>query len=306
MASRSGAVAPGSADPIARPGVSTTDLMLLGMSIIWGVNFSVVKYGTTQLAPLAFNGIRMTIAVLTLGALVWARGGLRLSWRDARSLLVLGLLGNGLYQILFIEGIARTRAGTVALILAAGPAFAALIGRVMGVERVSARGWGGIALSLAGIALVTAGTPESSSGSTTFMGNTLVLAGALCWATFSVLLKPYANRIGAVQLGSVTMLGGLLPLLVVASPSLAAVSWGAMPPGVWLALIYSGFGALAVAGLFWLRGVRVLGPTRTAMYVNLQPAMALLVAWWALNEVPTAAQWGGAGAIIAGVLLTRS
>lgn len=319
MLSRNGAVAPGSADPSATPvrslagpggpkhvAVSSTDMMLLGMSIIWGVNFSVVKYGTTQLAPLAFNGIRMTIAVLTLGVLVWARGGLRLSWSDARALFVLGLLGNGLYQILFIEGIARTRAGTVALILAAGPAFVALIGRIMGVERVSARGWSGIGLSLAGIALVTAGTPASSSGSTTILGNMLVLAGALCWAIFSVLLKPYANRIGAVQLGSITMLGGLLPLLVVASPSLASVSWGAMPAGLWLALVYSGFGALAVAGLFWLRGVRVLGPTRTAMYVNLQPVIALLVAWWALNEVPTAAQWGGTGAIIAGVLLTRS
>jgi drug/metabolite transporter (DMT)-like permease len=281
-------------------------MMLLGMSVIWGVNFSVVKYGTTQLAPLAFNGIRMTIAVLTLGVLVWARGGPRLSWRDARALFVLGLLGNGLYQILFIEGIARTRAGTVALILAAGPAFVALIGRILGVERVSARGWFGIGLSLAGIALVTAGTPASSSGSTTFLGNMLVLAGALCWAIFSVLLKPYANRIGAVQLGSITMLGGLIPLLVVASPSLLVVSWGAMPAGLWLALVYSGFGALAVAGLFWLRGVRVLGPTRTAMYVNLQPVIALLVAWWALNEVPTAFQWGGTGAIIAGVLLTRS
>ena len=55
-----------------------------------------------------------------------------------------------------------------------------------------------------------------------------------------------------------------------------------------------------------MRGVRVLGPTRTAMYVNLQPVMALIVAWAALGETPTPAQLGGTGAIIAGVLLTRS
>jgi drug/metabolite transporter (DMT)-like permease len=306
MSSPQGAVAPGRADPIARPGVSTTDLMLLCMSIIWGVNFSVVKYGTTQLPAIAFNGIRMTIAVLTLVLLMRMRGGLGMSWRDARSLFVLGLFGNGLYQIMFIEGIARTRAGTVALILAAGPAFVALIGRALGVERVSARGWGGIALSLAGIALVTASTPASSSGTTTLTGNLLVLGGAFLWAAFSVLLKPYANRIGVVQLGAVTMLGGLLPLLLVATPALSALSWGAISVGTWGALVYSGFGALVVAGLFWVRGVRVLGPTRTAMYVNLQPVMALLVAWAALGEIPTAAQWGGTGAIIAGVVLTRS
>jgi drug/metabolite transporter (DMT)-like permease len=301
-----GAVAPGRADPIARPGVSSTDLILLGMSVIWGVNFSVVKYGTTQMPALAFNGVRMTVAVATLAVLVLLRGGLRMSWRDAGALFSLGLLGNGLYQILFIEGISRTRAGSVALILAAGPAFVALIGRLFGVERVSARGWGGIVLSLAGIALVTASAPAAPSGSATVLGNVLVLAGALCWATFSVLLKPYANRIGAVQLGAVTMTGGLLPLLLVASPALGSVRWAALPAGVWGAVVYSGFGALVVAGLFWLRGVRVLGPTRTAMYVNLQPVMALLVAWAALHEVPTGAQVAGTGAIIAGVLLTRS
>lgn len=305
MSSPQGALAPGRADPIARPGVSATDLMLLGMSIIWGVNFSVVKYGTSQLAPLAFNGVRMSIAVVTLLALMYVRQRPRLSWRDAGALLGLGVLGNGLYQILFIEGIARTRAGSVALILAAAPAFVAMIGRLLGVERVSGRGWGGIALSLLGIGLVSASKPQSS-GSATVVGNLLVLGGALCWASFSVFVKPYANRIGSVELGALTMLGGLVPLLIVASPSLAAAPWSTLPAGVWGALIYSGFGALVVAGLFWVRGVRVLGPTRTAMYVNLQPVIALLVAWAALHEVPTLSQGIGTAAIIAGVLLTRS
>jgi drug/metabolite transporter (DMT)-like permease len=306
MSTPQGAVAPGRAEPIARPGVSTTDLMLLGMSIIWGVNFSVVKYGTMHLPTLAFNGIRMSLALLTLGALTLARGGLRMSRRDFVALLGLGLLGNGLYQILFIEGIARTRAGTVALILAAAPAFVALLGRLLGVERVSRRGWIGIALSVAGIALVSAGATAASSGSAPMVGNGLVLAAALCWAIFSVLLKPYANRIGAAQLGTVTTAGGLTALLLVAAPSLGRVDWTGVSAGVWGALAYSGFGALALAGLLWVRGVRVLGPTRTAMYVNLQPVMALLVAWAALGEIPTPAQLGGTGAIIAGVLLTRS
>ncbi len=306
MSSPQGAVAPGRTDSIRRPGVSTTDLMLLSMSIIWGVNFSVVKFGTTQMSPIAFNALRMTIAVVTLSLLAISRGGFRLSWRDFRALFLLGLMGNGMYQIMFIEGIARTRAGTVALILAAGPAFVALIGRVLGTERVSRRGWSGIALSLAGIALVSLSAPAVANGSASLTGNLLVLAAAVVWSLFSVLVKPYTNRIGAVPLGAATMLGGLLPLMIAAGPAIAALQWDTVSNGAWGALFYSGFGALAVAGLFWVRGVRELGPTRTAMYVNLQPVMALVVAWAWLGEVPTAAQWGGTGAIIAGVLLTRS
>jgi len=139
MSSPQGAVAPGRADPIARPGVSTTDLMLLFMSIIWGVNFSVVKYGTTQLPAIAFNGIRMTIAVLTLVLLMRMRGGLGMAWRDARSLFVLGLFGNGLYQIMFIVNLQPVMA-----LLVAGAALG---------EIPTAAQWGGTGAIIAGVVL---------------------------------------------------------------------------------------------------------------------------------------------------------
>jgi drug/metabolite transporter (DMT)-like permease len=50
----------------------------------------------------------------------------------------------------------------------------------------------------------------------------------------------------------------------------------------------------------------VLGPTRTAVYSNLQPIVALLVAWAFLSETPTIFQGVGAATIIAGVFLTRA
>ena len=64
------------------------------------------------------------------------------------------VLGHGLYQFCFIEGLARSRAGTVALMLAASPAFIAIVGRIFRVERVGPRGWAGIALQLVGISFV--------------------------------------------------------------------------------------------------------------------------------------------------------
>ena len=70
-----------------------------------------------------------------------------------------------------------------------------------------------------------------------------------------------------------------MPLVVLSAPALSGVDWGAVTPGVWGAVAYSGFAALVVAYLLWYRGVRVLGPTRTAMFGNLQPIIALLVAW---------------------------
>jgi drug/metabolite transporter (DMT)-like permease len=134
----------------------------------------------------------------------------------------------------------------------------------------------------------------------------LVLAACVCWALYTVLLKPYTERVPGIPLSALTMVGGAVPLVLVSLPQVAATPWTALPVSAWGALLYSGLLALAVAYLFWYRGVRVLGPTRSAMYSNLQPVVALVVAWIALGEKPTVIQVLGAVAIMTGLLLTRT
>src|SRR3954469_4776194 len=93
-------VTPGHATA-ARPGVWLTDLSLVLMALIWGVNFSVVKYGTTLVEPLAYNGLRVGLAALLLVAIV-GFGRLELpSRRDMFALMALGVLGNAIYQFFF-------------------------------------------------------------------------------------------------------------------------------------------------------------------------------------------------------------
>jgi len=280
------------------------------MALIWGVNFIVVKIGTQLMHPLAFNSGRVAIAAVSLIVVAFA---MREPWptrRDTLTLLGLGVLGNGLYQWFFIEGIARTRAGDAALVLAAAPALMAIIGRILGVEQVTRRKVLGIAASLLGMALVVFGRgtadPASTSGVATLAGNLLVLAACFCWALYTVLLKPYTERVSGVSLSALTMVGGAIPLVAVSMRHVAATPWMSLPASGWGALPYSGLLALVVAYLFWYRGVRVLGPTRSAMYSNLQPVVALVVAWIALGEQPTVIQVLGAVAIMTGLLLTRT
>lgn len=288
-------------------GFGLTDLMLLGMALIWGVNFSVVKYGTEVVQPLAFNGARMLLASVALGIVLAVTKPARIARRDLLALLALGVLGNGLYQYLFVQGIALTRAGNAALMLAATPAFVALIGRIRGVERTGFRALVGIALSVLGIGVIVLSTSQGESGSTASVaGDLLVLAGCLSWALYMVLLKPYTHRVDGVQLSAITMASGTATLLLVASPALVAASWGSLSAAGWGAILFSGLGALVIAYLFFYRGVRVLGPTRTAMYSNLQPVIAIIVAWLLLGETPTILQGVGAVLILSGLLLTRS
>lgn len=286
-------------------GVTATDLLLLCMALIWGVNFAVVKYGTGAFAPLAFNSVRIALAVTALFTIAFLGGWSMPRGRDRNALLALGALGNGAYQILFIEGIARTRAGDAALIIAASPAFMATIGWLRRTERTGAQGIAGIVLSLVGIGLVVSRGDGAGAGRSSLFGDALLLAAALCWSLYSVLLTPYTERIEGIPLSALTMLGGLVPMLVVSVPTLAGMRWSSVSAGGWAAVLYSGLLALAVAYLFWYKGVRAIGPIRTAMYANLQPVIALGVAWAALSEAPHLPQLAGAACIVGGVVLTR-
>ena len=282
-----------------------TDALLVVMALIWGVNFAVVKFGASAIAPVAFNGARMLVASIVLVAILALVPGSWPSARDTTALLFLGLLGNGLYQWFFVEGIARVRAGSASLVLAAVPAMVAILGWLRGTERVSRRGAAGIVLSMAGVGLIVYGGQRTGGGASTLVGAGLVFAAAACWSLYTVLLKPYTDRVNGLRLHAITMWSGSILLGAVALPSIMRTDWASMSALEWGAIAYSGVGALVIAYVIWYRGVRHLGPVRTAMYSNIQPAIALLVAWPLLAEVPSVWQVGGAVLILAGVVLVR-
>jgi drug/metabolite transporter (DMT)-like permease len=297
---------PAIADSTAHASFGVTDVLLFMMAVIWGINFVVVKYATHIFNPVAFTGLRVGTAAVFLLAVAFARGRFTLPRRDVIGLLLLGVIGNGLYQLFFVHGVARTRAGNAALIVAAAPAFIALFARVRGLERVRRLTLVGIALSVLGVGLVIAGSARPSNGEVTLLGSTLVFFGVLCWSVYTIMLQPYTKRIDVIRLSAITMVGGAVPLLIASTPALIATDWSVVGRGGWLALFYSSVISMGVAYFFWYRGLRVLGPTRTAVYANLQPIIALAVAWAFLGEIPTIFQGVGAATIVAGVFLTRT
>jgi drug/metabolite transporter (DMT)-like permease len=287
-------------------GFGKTDLLLLAMATIWGVNFVVTKYATTIFSPIAFTGLRVGVAAIFLVAFALVGRHAVLPRRDVISLLLLGVIGNGLYQLFFIHGLARTRAGNASLIVGAAPAFIALVARARGMERVKAKALLGIALSVIGVAFVIIGSASPTHGQPTVLGSLLVFCGVICWALYTILLQPFTRRIPVLQLSATTMVGGAIPLVIASAPALIATNWASVSRGGWFALFYSSVISMVVAYFFWYRGLRILGPTRTAVYANVQPIVALLVAWAFLSETPTIFQGVGAATIIAGVFLTRT
>ena len=300
---------PGSREREQNWGLSWADGFLLVVAILWGVNFSVVKFALAEIPPLAFNGMRFMIASGTMLLLAFATGRrFNFQRRHLPYLIGLGLLGNTAYQLFFIFGIANTAADNSSLILATAPAWVALIGTVIGLERVEARGWVGIALSLLGIALIIWGSDRSADfhlGGPSLKGDLLVLAGTICWASYTLLVRPMPRHYSSISVTSFSTAIGTVPLALVAIPSCRNLDWTGVPISAWLALAASGVFAIAIAYFVWNHGVSRLGSARTSLYSNLSLPIAILTAWLWLGETLTPLQWWGTLLALAGVVLAR-
>jgi len=285
----------------------TTDALLLLMATIWGVNYSVVKYAGHAFGELTFTWMRVLFATIVLCIAVVLQRKAFPNRADVFHLLGLGVIGNGLYQLLFVFGVARTRVGSAAPTVAAATAFIALLGVAPGSSHVSRRGWSGILLSIAGVGVVMLGSTATGpvqAGS--MLGVLLVFIGVLCWSSYTVGLQSLTQRVDAVQLSALTMLGGMIPLAFASPRAISTILAVQVTQLAWWCVFYSSVISMGVAYLFWYRGIRVLGPTRASVYGNLQPIIAILAGWVALGEVPTSWQLIGTVAIIGGIFLTRS
>lgn len=275
------------------------------MATIWAVNYSVVKYGVQQLPPTAYNATRNGLAAVVLLALALRPGAQAPDWHEGRALMRLGLLGHGLYQALFVAGLSLTRAGNAALVAAANPALTALVAALLGVERLRARMAFGIGLAFLGVGTLIVGSARGGAPAGNAVGDGIVLLASLCWAFYSVLVKKHADHVPGLQVTAWSVAGGFPVVLALGLVSLPAVEWRSVAPLTWAAVAYSGVGAMVIAMLMWSRGLRVVGPTRTALFGQLQPVIAVLFAWAALGEVPTTWQVLGAALVLGGLVLGR-
>jgi drug/metabolite transporter (DMT)-like permease len=292
-----------------RPVTSATrqaEAGLLVLVLLWALNFSVIKIGLATIPPYGFNALRFPLAALLLGAVLLATGRLALPARsDGPRIVLLGVVGNLAYQLLFISGMALSRAGNASVLLTTSPIFTALLSAWLGHERIRPMAWLGIVAATSGIALVVgSGEDGFRFGAETLLGDLLLVGAAAVWSIYTVGARTPIRKYGSVRVTAWTLWVGAAFLVLVGIPDLVTLD-AAISPAAWSAVLYAGFLGLGLSYLLWYRGVKVLGNTRTSAFGNLVPIFAILIAWPVLGEVPNVWQLAGAGIIIGGIHLVR-
>jgi drug/metabolite transporter (DMT)-like permease len=287
-----------------------TDLLLLMTIGLWAINFTVVKNViSTDLPPIAFTALRFTLA--TVGMLLVMRSfrdEQPLTRRDVLQMAGLGLLGNGIYQVMFIIGIDNTSLTNSALILASSPIFVAIFGVLFKLERLNALAWTGIVLSFVGIAIVIFGNAPAADevGKSNLLGDVLTLGAAIAWGAYTILVAPVVKHHSPIRVSAISIMFGTIPLVLLATPTFLTLDWSKVGLNSWLGVIYSGGFAIALGYVIWNRGVRHIGSARTAVYSNLNPVLAAIIAFFVRGDALTIYHLIGAVVILAGIALTRS
>ncbi len=279
----------------ADPGSSraTAVAALVGTQLLFGLHYSVAREITAVLDPVAWTALRALLGFVVLGALMlllrhrWPRGAA--TWGR---LLVLGVLGVALNQLLFNAGIARSTAIHAVLLMATVPAQTLALGVLMGQERFTPRKLTSVALGLVGVALLMRvdalvgagattwwqtrdGLPAASFADTVLAGDLLIFANSACYALFLALGKASTRTIEPLALSASVYLGGAALAFAIGGPALLAADLGALSATTWWFIAFVIAGPTVGAYMLNLYALARLPTSLVGLFINLQFVIAV-------------------------------
>lgn len=282
-----------------------TSLFLV--ALIWALNFSVVKSALSEIDPLSFNGLRFLFAAAVIWAvLIYRKQLFTIPREDWLPLLGMGVLGNLVYQGLFIIGIDYTYAANAAVMLGTIPIWVALFSHFFNLERMNILKMLGVAAAFGGIIfIVSGGANPFSLGSDTFLGDIIIIAAAVVWGGYTILSKSFLDRYTPIQFSAIMATIGCATLFLIGLPNILRLHWTNISAAAYGGVVYSGLLSIGVAYLIWNYGLQTVGAVHTSTYQNLVPVLGLIFGVTLLNENLTLLQYAGSGLVITGIVLAR-
>lgn len=281
-------------------------LLLWVVPALWSSNYVIARLAQGVVGPHALALGRWSIALALMlpfvGAVLWRqRAAVAREWRQ---MLVLGTLGMTICGAWVYVGAATTSATNIALIYAATPVAIAVAGVKLLHETMSTAQRVAVAAALAGVLFVIAKGDLGNLLAVRFTpGDGWLLACAVSWTAYSVLLKRWPSTLGPAARLAAIIAGGIVVLL----PFTAAEAlWWEPPPLSWraLALMLAGGvmpGVLSYVAYSYLQ--REIGAARSALLLYLAPVYGAVGAWWVLGEVPGWYHVAGAALILPSIWL---
>jgi drug/metabolite transporter (DMT)-like permease len=268
---------------------------------------------------------KLLVAVFPVFLLAWLRFGIAavamagwlrrpaseapLSRHDRALLFLESFLGNFLFSVCMLYGIALSTALAAGVIMAALPGVVALMSRVFLGERLTGRVLAGIACAVAGIALVSwskqqgGATPSAAEPPQALLGNLLLIGAVFCEASYVVIGKKLSGTLGPRRISALVNLWGLALVTPLGLWQALSFDFTAVTLPTWTLLLFYALAASMVTVWLWMTGLRHVPASRAGVFTVMLPVSAAAVGVLLLGERFSAAQAGAFGLAMLGIVL---
>lgn len=283
-------------------------LKLLLTAIFWGGTFVAGRLVARNIGPYSIAFLRFTIASVLLLLLTWRIEGKlpRLRGPQIIPVILLGMTGIFIYNIMFFKGLKIIEAGRASLIVATCPIFITICSVIFLKEKINLVKGLGIVVSVCGaIIVISKGNISRVLEGGLGLGELYIFCCVLSWVAYSLIgksvmnnLSPlasvsYSSAIGTAALSIPAFFEGLTQNII----SQSAIDW--------LCISYLGVFGTVIGFVWYYQGVELIGPTKAGLFINFVPISAILFGFIILRESITLSLAIGAVLVISGVYLAN-
>lgn len=269
--------------------------------VLWASAFVAIRHLGHEVTPGALSLGRLLIAALVLSALLVRAPRSRFTRNEVFLLAACGIAWFGIYNLALNDSERRIDAATAAMVVQVGPILIALLAALFLGERLT--GWLLLGMAIAFGGVVVIGSAMRGDGGSDLDGVLLALLAAATYAIGVVCQKVLLRRLSGLEVTCYACWIGVVVCLPWAGDLGEVVSNGSADTLLWI--VYLGVFPTALAFSTWAFALRHTDAGKQSLTTFLVPAIATVMAWVLLDEVPPALAFVGGALCVVGVLVTR-
>lgn len=266
-----------------------------------GICVVATRFAVGETDPVTLAFYRYAIAAPCMAPFLLTRvRDAKMSGRDFAAIAVLGAVFFGLFPWAFSAALDYTTAARGSIGLATIPIATLLLAAAVGREPLTTAKGISVLLAFTGVAVTFGDALVGDDGDGSLLiGDGLMMLAVVCGAIYSALARPYLHKFGALYVTALGMIVGVVFLAPLAALSGGLSAWPQFTGWGWVAVIFLGTVGGAIQFALYTWALRWIAPSRTAIYLTLNPLSAMALATVLLSEPLT---W----ALIAGLVLVAS
>jgi len=283
-------------------------IKLVLTAVVWGGTFIAGRLVVQSLEPFSAAFCRFAVSSICLLLLTFKIEGHlpQLHKKQLLQVFLLGMTGVFAYNAFFFLGLQTIAASRAALIVALNPTFIALGSVLFFKEKLTTLKTIGIITSLLGAALaISRGNLLDTLDNNLSLGDFFLFGCVFSWVAYTLIGKIAMQQLSPLVATTYACLIGTVALFIPAAMEGFLQELIQIDLATWLVILYLGFLSSALGFIWYSEGVKAIGPAKAAIFINLVPVSAILLAAVLLQEEITLSLLIGGALVVVGVLLTN-